>query len=235
MIRKLRRFIWLLPFTGFLIGYLIPIFFLSLTQQKTPNVVGKPIHEALMSLSHEHLSARLIREQDDAVIPAGTVIQQVPSPYKPIKINQTVSLIIAKKPQVPQTPNLLQKKIEEINSLAQRNNANTECIFIPSANPSSGCLAQSPAPQEPLLHKTIVTYFSSKPNVVYIMPHLIGLSLCLVNHYLDSQGIRCQVFSYGQLINPVLSDNNLTIISQQPHAGSIINLAKPPCIQLEVA
>ncbi len=234
MIKILRTFLWILPFSGFLIGYLVPTWFISLKPQKTPTVVGKTLQDALGILSYEHLNARLIKEQEDAIIPAGTVIHQIPSSNQPVKADQTVSMVISKRPALAITPDLLNKKPLDFSAVTKKSTASIECITIPSAYKSSSCLAQVPLANSPLTSKTIFAYFSSEKKSLFIMPNFINTSLEWVNEYLTSIPIVFQAYSNGIPVADPSINNNLNVISQRPLAGSIIDLIKPPFIQLEV-
>ncbi len=212
----------------------MPLWFLPHTPHKTPNIVGKPLQEALSILSKQNLNAHLIKELEDNIIPVGTVIHQNPSALQPVKADQTVSLIISKKPIPLTTPDLIGKKPQELSMTIKKSHASIEYITIPSAHKSPHCLAQTPLAGTPLCSKIIFSYVSSEKKSLCVMPNFTGISLAWVNEYLTSISIIFQAYTAEIPINDLSLYGDLNIIAQRPLAGSIIDLTKPPCIQLEV-
>ncbi len=234
MLKILRTFAWTLPFIGFLIGYGVPPYFLAPVTQKAPNLIGRSLQEAITLLSEQHLNAQLMKELEDAIVPAGTVLHQIPSPALPIKKNQTVSLTVSKKPIPFFAPDLISKKQTDFTSLTKKCAATVENVLVASTYPSHNCIAQSPAAGAPLTTKIIFAYIPSRKKSRHIVPNLTGIELEWVDDYLTSIPITYQVFSGGMPITDLSIYKDLKIISQRPLAGSIIDLEKPPCIQIEV-
>lgn len=234
MTNLIRTFVWLLPFTGFLAGYFIPILILPSTQQKTPHVIGKPLHEALTILAEHNLNARLIKEQEDAIIPPGTILHQNPSPLQPIKHNQTITLIASKRVPLPKTPDLIQKNPSEVPACLKVVQAQIDYIAIPSAHKASYCLAQYPGALQPLTSKRIAAYISSNKKTWYCMPSFINQPLSWVHEYLSSISLSYESFIGATPITHEQVNSHAFVTAQKPAAGSIINLLDPPRIQFYV-
>lgn len=235
MILKLRSLLWTLPFAGFFLGYLIPLYVLSRTTQKTPHLVGKLLQEALTMLSEQQLNARITQELEDAIIPAGTIMHQIPSPGQPVKSNQSIALTVSKKPALPATPDLISKNIKELNACTKKINALVELIGIPSGGNYPGCLAQTPSSDTPLQKKTIIAYIPKQQEKLVVIPNLVGSELATATECVNKIPLTLQIFYHGILVQEPVLYSTASIIAQRPLAGSIINLTKPPCIQLEIA
>jgi beta-lactam-binding protein with PASTA domain len=99
----MNKYLWILPFICFLGGYwLMSVVYKTKTLQ-TPALVGKTVQEALRITANNALSIRLVKEQEDPELPAGTIISQNPLPNTHIKSHQAIQCVISKKNRIPYT------------------------------------------------------------------------------------------------------------------------------------
>jgi len=230
---KMISFLWLLPFTFFLGGYILVAYIVGTPTLETPHCVGKNIQQALRILTNYDLNAKLLEEKEDNDIPRGTVIAQRPTYKQKIKPQQTVFLVVSKKSPTIPAPPCVGKKIADITQDLKNNNILHKNYSLPSEHPHDTCIAQLPRAGMPLQEKKIIIYASSTTPQPVIFPNLI--------QHTATEGID---FLKEYHITPYLSHSKLpdknhacidcTITDQKPLAGSIIHLDRPLDVHLHI-
>ncbi len=226
-----KHILWLAPFICFLSGYLIIQSFFHITTISTPSVVGQPLYEACALLSNNHLNIRLLAQKEDSDLPNGTVISQVPSPGQIVKPRQTVFLALSKQPPLPQAPQLVGRDLRAIKQELQMAKLRFKTYFLESSYPKNGCIAQIPAPHEPLTNTTLIVYVSRGTSKPIVWPHFEGKAMDEVVEFLAQYNITPHIIQEhrNSAENPIITD-------QRPLAGSLICLhgEQPPIVQLHV-
>lgn len=229
-----RRLLWLLPFFAFFIGYVIAGFLLHKTDFATPNVIGKQLHESVQILSKHHLGIRLLQQREDATLPEGTILDQLPRPDQKVRSNQHVFVIVSTKQQPIVISDFWGKKMEDVLASVAKKELDSVIVHVPSPYPAKLCIAQLPSGGQGLEGKKITLYFSSGKESASIMPNLIGSQLCLVQEALSKYDIRAEIF-HTRAVSPDHTCSACTIIDQQPKPGSIIDLERGLDFQFKVS
>ncbi len=222
---------WTLPFICFLSGYQAVHFFTTRGEFPTPAVVGLPLIQAIKTLSDHHLNVRIVREQEDADLPSGTVVSQTPRAGHKVKQQQSVFIVITKKIERI-APACAGKKIQEIEPLLHSHNIRAHIHYLASSQPVNTCFSQWPQAGQPVEGKMIL-YASIGDERPLIFPVLRGQPIRAVLELLKQYQLNANVF------HPHVMDDdheciNCLVAEQKPLPGSLIDLSKPIQISLEV-
>ncbi len=233
---KKRSFsqIWIIPFFGFLIGYGVVNYVLHKTDVQTPNVMGKSLQESVQVLSQHQLGVRMLQQREDATLPEGTVVDQLPRPAQKIRPNQNVYVTLSVKKQPEQMPDLWGKKQREVLSLMAKKEHEVHEVQVHGSYPQGMCIAQIPGAHEVIEHKKVTLYFSQGRPGVFIMPNVKGFLLKDVQEAFKQHDIRAEIF-HSQSLDPEHVCTACKITDQQPAPGALVNLAGSLQVQLAVA
>ena len=224
----------LVPFIGFLSGYLFLHHYLQKTTITTPSLIGKSLYEASVVLAQKNLGLRILQAKEDPLLPEGTIILQLPLPHQLMRPHQCIFVTISKKPQPDRAPDFLGKNHHQITVDASDTQLALKCIWLKSSYPQGTCFAQYPAPGDTVTNRKIISYLSSGKDPLYIIPNLKGLPCGPVQEHLTKQKIQVELYdSTSTLCNPDDS-TDLKIVNQSPLAGTIVDLSKELCMQLQV-
>jgi len=222
-----------MPFLSFLLGYQIFNYFFTTTKIEVPTLIGKSINEASKTLSDLNLNLRILAEKEDQDLPAAIVIDQTPL-RKKIKPNQSVYLVVSKKPAALKMPDLRNKELNEIKQEVQKLGIQIKTYSIASSTIKNLCIAQFPSPGE-IIDKSakVILYLSSGLKKPVLLPNFSGIALKEVIEFLNLQGVKYNIILYNNQLNydPTL---NYLVIDQKPLAGSILQLDENLNIQLLV-
>jgi beta-lactam-binding protein with PASTA domain len=229
-----KNLFWLFPFAGFFAGYVICFLLLQKSEIIVPTALGKNIHEAAGIFSSCDLGLRVLAEREDAVLPDGVILDQIPKPGRKCRPNQHVFVVVSKKLSSKIMPDFSNKALPEINDWANKNKIEIRAITNTSTHPKQFCFAQSPNPGSKIAGKRITVYISSGQKEFKIMPKLIGHSLTEAQEALKKVKAEIDII-YTEQTALFFSSNSGIVLDQKPMAGSIINLDKPLYVQLQVA
>lgn len=228
----LQDFFWTIPFLCFVVGYTLLQVLVVNKKVSTPNFIGKTIHEAVTVASKHKLSLQIITKKETTDLKPGTIIKQKPSSGKPIKNGQSIYVITTKQPDIPQSPNLLQKNLEQIEAACSKKKIKNRSYYIESNLPEGRCFGQNPQPLEQVPSKKIDTYISKQNKLPYLFPNLIGQNITSVSQFLEKHNLNYQVFyNRNQITN---FDNAMIITHQKPLAGSFVEINNKLSIHLQV-
>jgi serine/threonine-protein kinase len=227
-----NKYLWILPFISFLGGYwLMSVVYKTKTLQ-APALVGKTIQEALRISADNSLSIRLVKEQEDSELPAGTIISQSPLPNTHIKSHQAIQCVISKKTE-HLAPRLIGKKIEDMQSELDSLGISYKLYPIASSAPEGTCIAQDPAPDVPMPSKVLQIYVAKNTLQQFLFPDLRQKSIEEVKNFLSSAPVTIQVtHAFEQTENHNCSD--CIVSDQRPRPGSIVSLDKEKPIQVQL-
>ena len=233
-IKKINNFLWILPFSTFLIGYCAIYIITQKNQIYSPNVIGKNIQNCLTIASEKGLAIKLLRLQEDADLPEGTILDQIPKPQSAMRPNQYLLLTITKKPKGILAPNFLGQNQKTITTNSSKLGINSKIFWLKSIYPINNCFAQYPEPEQELdKNRKIITYFSAGNQTLHIVPDLRSLPLAEVKKALEKENVKLEVF-YSKKENELELANDMKIIDQKPMPGSIVDLNKTLFMQLQV-
>lgn len=234
--RFIYSYLWILPFITFITGYQVLHFVTYKAVIKVPNVIGQHIHDAIKMLSDYKLNARILDQKEDANLPEGLVISQSPSQDQSIKTQQSVFLVVTRKPPKPLSPSLYGLTLDQAKLLAQEKAIRLKFYFIETCDLQGTCIAQSNQPNEELVNKEIAAYFSSGTTCIRIFPNLKAKPVPEVIDFLKSYGIEVKLMHLKpiELTDSTHTCSNCIVIGQSPLPGSLINLKKQLTVQLTV-
>src|SRR5579863_1552532 len=101
---NIKKYLWIMPFLSFLLGYCIMQRLFRTTESITPHLVGKQVHEILPLITQHKLNLRLLDQKEEADLPEGIILNQTPAAGTAIKPNQPLFLVTTKKPLAARAP-----------------------------------------------------------------------------------------------------------------------------------
>ena len=225
----LQHFLWTIPFLCFTLGYWLPYCFFAIPNLKVPNLLGKNVLTALEIASHNNLSLKLLRTQEDESVAAGTVLFQTPSPSRNAKPHQTILIIAScQKPQ-PVTPSCIGLTTEDALTLLKTKQIIPRMLYVPTQNSYSKVLSQNPSPESILNTNDLTLYIEEPTKSLVIMPQCQGFSITEAVDFFALHGLTYEL-QRSCTHNPIAC--SCTITEQRPLAGTCIDLKKAPIILL---
>ena len=231
-LRYCKEFIWVFPFLCFLLGYHCLNVCFRQTATKTPCVVGKTLPEALHILAENNLNMRMISEHEDADIPTETIINQTPQPGNSIREQQTVFLIISKKPPKPVAPNLCNQHNNQYSKILSESKIRYRTFGLNSTKSEGICIGQIPEEGKEIPEGGMVLYTAIPSSIHVILPSFKGKAVKDVQAFLKKYNISVQLFHTSEVGN-AHTCNNCIVKEQKPLPGSFVSLKEPFCVQLK--
>lgn len=219
----LKKFLWLIPFCCFAVGYCAALFFFRAETLPTPSVVGSPLATAVKTLSEQGIGVRINARKPSLDVPEGTVLIQSPAAGQSIKTHQTVFLVIAEQPPLPTAPSFLALTREAIEKEAAQQRISITYATVPHAAPTGTCCAQFPAPGQPLSRSSMIVYCAEKKEKLVLWPSFIGKSISEILPWLEALDIRFEITSASSHYSDRKKLLQAPIIEQHPLPGTIIN------------
>lgn len=232
LIKKNRlSFIWLVPFGGFAIGYILATLFFSGRSVEVPELVGLTLVQGATRASVCQLSIRVIAEKEDCDLPAGTIISQKPLAHQTAKTQQVVYVAISKCPEAKKTPSLLGITHEQATQELAKESIKSHLVPIGIPATPNTVIAQYPTAQEPL-HEPVLLYYAQPKPINYIFPDCINRPLPEVLEFLAKHELKAAV-TYQK---PQQPSRAYRILQQRPLPGTIISFdpAQATVVQLLV-
>lgn len=196
--------------------------------------MGKTLNEAIKIASFHDLSIKISKEKDDADLPDGTIISQIPAADTLIKARQSIYLIVSKKPAIMPMPNFMQKNLAEIKQEAEAKEITLKIYELSSENTANNCcIAHYPAPNMKVRDKNAIIYSANDSLKPVIMPALKGKSVNEVLEFLQLHGLQAQLI-HANLIEQGHSCSHCIVFDQRPLAGSIISWTKEKPLQVQL-
>lgn len=236
MIKQLMRHLfWTLPFICFCAGYLTLSNLYHIEEIEAPALIGCTTEQALALLAQHNLNARLMHFKEDDLLPDGTIISQMPPNGQKIKPNQSIYIVVSKKPQKVKTPSCIGKALHEIEPTLTLHKIHAKKYYITSIYPQSSCFAQHPNPDQELQDNKIILYLSKGNTKPVIIPNLVKKPLDSVIEFLTRHSMQPEISHYPQE-GPDHTCVTCSVVDQRPMAGSIMTLnpEKPLPIKLQV-
>jgi len=226
----------ILPFLVFVSGYYVASLVWGAIRIDVPAVVGLSSHNAMYYLSQRHLYPFVMACQENAYVPEGTVVQQVPQSGQLVKPNQTIFLVTTCLPPKKETPEFVGMSEEAARDQAQQAHVDVRTYAIPSAYPEGWVFAQIPQAGHALEHNHVVLYVARRAFPWYIVPSFSGSDVVEVISFCHKHNMAVNIFTRGGVRLPQeLAPHTYTVAHQKPIPGTFIDIQKPPVIQLVVA
>lgn len=230
---KITNFLWTIPFLCFLGTYIALSFFFTKPTIHAPVLIGKQLSDAFSLLSAHNLNPRLLREQIDDDLPAGTILSQVPTAGQKIKPHQQIFITVSKKTKKLPAPQLVGKWYDRITEQLNTTGIKHKVYYLQSKKPKGSVIAQIPQAHTPLPNNRMILYVSDTNNKPIIFPDFTQQTVQQINQFLAAYDIKPRIY-HARAIKKDHECSSCRVIEQRPLPGSIIDLQKPLSVQLKV-
>ncbi len=230
-----NRYLTLVPFACFFGGYIVVSYVMDTPSLVTPTLVGSSLLNACETTSAHGLALKIVGHKQTLESPPGTILEQTPIAGSQIKIRQSMYVIICQEPEPIRAPNLIGLHNTNIENNQQEQAYKIKLHQVPSPYPGGICIAQYPAPGDPIAQSQLIAYISQKNSKPIIWPNFTGALVTDVRSFLRTHNIEPScIHHYPQLEHHQCIDCRVT--HQHPVAGSLLtlNTDKPVHVQLQV-
>lgn len=228
MEKKQAQFVLLAlaPFLCFLVGYGTIALVVHEPPFEAPSFIGLNLPDAVIKLSRLQLNARVMAQRIDPTVAEGTILSQTPTPGTRIKAQQSIYLVIARKPQKMLTPQLCGLRLPVAEERAQEQGIRLQIIKLASTDPAQTVIGQSPAFTSELPQPANMVVYVSTGQIAkqYLMPSLVGLPFGKAKAWLEGRAIKCVT---DGIVAP-----ETEIEDQKPRAGTYVDVTKPLTVYL---
>lgn len=230
---KLTHFLWTLPFICFIGTYALLTFIFTAPPIPAPALIGKQLPHAFSILSEHNLNPRILHEQVDDDVPAGTILGQTPLPGQKIKPYQQLFLTVSKKSEKTVAPLLVGKTYEKVLEQLQSAHIKHKMYELTCKKPTGTIIAQVPTAGTPLEQNNMVVYVSQGNNKPILCPQFMGRSVKEITQFLEAYNIVPELYHTHAMPQGHVC-TRCVVINQQPLAGSILDLKQGLSVQLKV-
>lgn len=227
---KFSVLICFLPFMFFMLTYYLAHRLLIPSLQQMPALVGLSLQEAARHLAPLHLNIRLLAEQEDAQLPAGTILHQTPAAQQKVRPYQTIFVTLAKEPLKHTVPDLHNKPLTHIQELCIKHGWQLKTYYLESNQPHDHCIGHIPGPGETVDKQLLVYVSKDTTNKPRIMPSLVNLRVPKALDFLQQNDMQATIIH--EYPPGIYHRCSCKIQDQRPIAGSFITGKEP--IQLFV-
>lgn len=224
---------WVTPFVCFILGYQCFSLFFYRSVIQTPPIIGKTLPEAATILSKSNLNMRMITEQEDSDIPAGTIISQTPRAHSAIKPQQTIFFVLSKRPAQPCIPDVRETTASHYSKVLRNLKIRHRTFLVQSDKPEGTCLAQIPTAGQEISTSGALLYIASQDSDVLLFPSCKGKSITEVKQFFDKYSIPVTVY-HTHSVPDYHTCDRCVVFEQKPLAGSFVSLKEPFSVQLKV-
>lgn len=230
---KKKHVLWVLPFCSFILGYYVLHLFLQKKALQVPNIIGKSLQQGITILSEKGLSLRLLREQEDADLPQGVVLDQIPKPQQKIRPSQNIFVTISKKPKPVLTPDFLGQHQSLIAKEVLKKSIQSKVFWLKSFYPANTCIVQYPQPHKILKGGKVLVYLSQGSEGLFVVPDLKHYAASDVLKKFDTENVQIDIFHIKK-IEKGHTCVACHVVDQKPMPGSIVDLGKMLHMQIQV-
>ena len=232
-INNIKQYLWLYPFIAFFGTYISLHIIFASHAFPAPHIVGKDLIQATKILSQYKLHPRILQTKEDPDLPEATVLNQIPSPGRAVKENQTVYIVISEQQEKKMAPHCLRTYRTDISRKLKKQGLKPKYYQLPYPYPRDMCFAQWPEPGEPLESTSIVIYLAKETPHLMIWPDLKGKQANDAQALLQEHDIAVELKNAHARTSP----DHAIIVDQRPIAGSVVDLATDQTIiaQLKIA
>ena len=214
--------VWLMPFLSFIGGYQLIRLLTHTETIRVPAVVGLHMNDAIKILSTDLLNVRILAEKEDPDLHEGTILSQTPEEGTLVKTQQSIFLVITKKPAKSRAPQLRGLTCEQAQTKAAQAGIKLTSSTFESPFPRDRVIGQSILPDRDVKHKALMIYCSEGSTPLRIFPDLKGRTVEEVVSFFAL---------YSGTVN-VQGNRDESIKDQQPRAGTLVDIRKPLTVQV---
>jgi beta-lactam-binding protein with PASTA domain len=230
---KKLSLLWILPFLAFLFGYVLSSYLLQKRELQVPHIIGKTLAEGVQILSEHRLGLRLLVKHEDASLPEGIILDQLPRPLQKIRSNQAVLVTLSTRKKILLMEDFYGKKRKDCLEYAEKKGIELSIVDLHDRHCKNICIAQIPSLGQELLTKKITLFFSAGPKKIMTMPLLKGFCVKELDSILQERDVSTEIIHTTPVASSHACDN-CVIIEQQPFAGALVDLSKPLKFQIYV-
>lgn len=231
---KLKDFFWTLPFLCFLATYIILSLLFAKPSISTPSLIGTQLTNAFTLLSQHNLNPRLLRQQVDDELPAGTILSQIPAPGQKIKPYQQVFLTVSKKNDTRSAPQIVGKQYAHAIGQLKESDIKHKVFYLASKKPKGTVTAQLPTAGNAMVNNRMTLYVSEGSTKPVLFPDFTQHTAQEVTQFLSTYNITPRLY-HTRSVTKQHDCSSCIVIGQQPLPGSIIDIEKPVSVQLKVS
>ena len=227
MLRWLKYLLRVLGIFICLVGVFLGVALLTLRilvppqKIEVPSIAGKDAKEALILVSEQGLSLKVIGKRYEPQIPQGVIISQFPSPGTKVRRNREIKVFISEGTRTAVVPSLIGKKLREAKIyLSQRglnfgNASYTYAIF-----PQDEIISQGPSPQTEINTEDGINVLVSlgRRNPGFYMPELMGRKIEEAKDIFEKLSLEI-----GKIKESPSSGEEGVILSQVPLPGTRVD------------
>lgn len=186
-----------------------------------PEVVGKNFEEAVLTLSQNKLSVRVVGKKFSTEIPEDVVISQTPAPNTKVREERNIKLVVSGGAKVVKAPSVTGTKVREAKlSFSEVGIKVAHVSRVHSELPEDEVIAQDPPAGENTTQEEGVSLLVSsgplRPQLM--MPDLRGIELSKVRDLLEQASVKIAMIK-----EQASSQQEGTVISQSPPPGSAVD------------
>lgn len=224
LLKLLLAFLIFLGVTIFLFNQLVRTIVHQKKVVTLPNIVGKPIEEALDLLSSLNLGMQKINERYDKKFSPGTIIQQIPSPGMTVREGKNIRVVLSRGGEILFVPNLIGQSLRSAEVVLRRTGlALGEIAQSYSLNIEKGkIIRQTPlvgaAVSKDSLVNLVLSLGSPPPGMV-LMPDFISKDISEAEQWAEQNGLKIK--QVEEDINSTLSKG--TILKQSPALDTVVS------------
>ena len=156
---NLKSLMFLVPFIGFLCGYVLLFMVMHNQVISVPNVVGKNVYDALLVLSAKNLGIRLAHERIDDILPEGTIMQQIPAAQSSIRVHQPIFVTVSKQTPRPTAFYTGDQTYEQILKRSEKLSLKLKTVWFQITFPQNKVLGQYPLAGKEISDNTMTILF----------------------------------------------------------------------------
>ncbi len=218
--RKVGKWIFGGAFTAIVIAGLVfaanTLFGTGPSKFTVPNLRGKTVAEATISLTNNSLLLGTQDAQNDDNVPAGQIIGQDPAAGELLDKNQKVNVVVSLGKQQVEVPDLVNLTSVEAatGQLTRSQLVLGKVVPKTSSRPEGTVLAQNPKPGQKIDIGSSVDITVSSGKVA--IPDVVGQSLIQAQNILMDSGFKV---NFIQSIDDTVAIN--TVLAQTPSAGTL--------------
>lgn len=218
----LTPFRYIVPFIAFFGGYWACSLIIYKRQAQVPELVGKPVEQALAVAREQLLSVHLTGVTVRADLPAGIVLDQLPRAGSTVNIPQSIGVTISQAEQLPRTPDLVGKKEATLKQWSQEHTYQLDEIMVKSRYPAGHCCAQYPAPGSQMEGNHLQAFCTQPMTSHFIIPDFKGKTVQSVRALCAEQGIMLSLYHNDPSLVGEHQCTDCVILEQLPAAGTVV-------------
>jgi beta-lactam-binding protein with PASTA domain len=223
----MQRFVYFFPFLFFIFGYFIAYSFFHTKGVIVPNIVGKPIREAIKIVSKAGLNVRFFRDKENIDVEPGVILEQSPKFGMLVKPNNHIFVTVAKHERRVHAPHLFGKKYTLLCEKVKGRILRPTVFWLKHSYPKDFCMAQSPLPGQEIREREFIAYCSLGRNSLVIIPDLRGQFISDAKAALEKEGVNVEIFCKRGL------NTKSRVTAQKPVPGKIVDKSRRLYVQLQ--